>query len=244
MRVTIIQSRDNYYFKFDMWQHFVCTSAYCVKGPNLVVSLGLDWPQHGKLSCFHCTALKTTPDIKNSINKQMILRDIIIYETQVNLYFNITCLSHICTPLRPSRKMQQLAEGWILHRCRRVKANSFQSPGWISNPPDSRGCMLHLRKSKEFIKYTTIKYTTLILVNVKKREQMWELPVTASFGHVLGKTLRSCSGTRIPSMLPNIEDRPRQKSIIKKRMAHNGETGILVIASVNTMKAKPVPSTP
>lgn len=73
---------------------------------------------------------------------------------------------------------------------------------------------------------------------------MWELPVTTSFGHVLGKTLRSCSGTRTPSMLPNIEDRPRQKSIMKKRTAHNGERGILVIASVNTMKAKPVPSTP
>lgn len=68
--------------------------------------------------------------------------------------------------------------------------------------------------------------------------------MTASFGHVFGKTLRSCSGTRTPSMLPNIEDRPRQKSIIKKRRAHTGETGILVIASVNTMKAKPVPSTP
>ena len=68
--------------------------------------------------------------------------------------------------------------------------------------------------------------------------------MTASFGHVLGKTLRSCSGTRTPSMLPNIEDRPRQKSIMKKRTAHTGEKGILVIASVNTMKAKPVPSTP
>lgn len=66
----------------------------------------------------------------------------------------------------------------------------------------------------------------------------------ASFGHVLGNTLRSCSGTRIPSMLPNIEDRPRQKSIMKKRTAHIGEMGILVMASVNTMKAKPVPSTP
>lgn len=73
---------------------------------------------------------------------------------------------------------------------------------------------------------------------------MWKLPVVASFGHVFGKTLRSCSGTIIPSMLPNMEDRPRQKSIMKNRTAHNGEMGILVIASVNTMKAKPVPSTP
>lgn len=64
----------------------------------------------------------------------------------------------------------------------------------------------------------------------------------ASFGNVLGIT--SLSGTTIPSMFPNIEDRLRQKSIMKKIMAHSGETGILVIASVNTMKAKPVPSTP
>lgn len=45
-------------------------------------------------------------------------------------------------------------------------------------------------------------------------------------------------------MFPNIEDKPRQNSMIKKRMDHNGETGILVIASVKTIKAKPVPSTP
>lgn len=68
--------------------------------------------------------------------------------------------------------------------------------------------------------------------------------MTASFGHVLGKTLRSCSGTRTPSMLPNIEDRPRQKSIMKKRIDHKGEKGIFVMASVNTIKARPVPSTP
>lgn len=64
----------------------------------------------------------------------------------------------------------------------------------------------------------------------------------ASFGNVLGTT--SCNGTTIPSVFPNIEDRPRQKIVMKKRMAHSGETGILVIASLNTMKAKPVPSTP
>lgn len=45
-------------------------------------------------------------------------------------------------------------------------------------------------------------------------------------------------------MFPNIDDKPKQNSMIKKRMDHKGETGILVIASVKTIKAKPVPSTP
>lgn len=55
---------------------------------------------------------------------------------------------------------------------------------------------------------------------------------------------RSCRGTTTPSMLPNIVERPRQKSMMKKRTAHRGEIGIWVMASVKTMKAKPVPSTP
>lgn len=45
-------------------------------------------------------------------------------------------------------------------------------------------------------------------------------------------------------MLPNMVERPRQKSMTKKRMAQIGETGMLMMASVNTMKARPVPSTP
>lgn len=70
------------------------------------------------------------------------------------------------------------------------------------------------------------------------------LPVMSSLGHLEGTTLRSCKGTSTPSTFPNIDDKPRQKSMMKKRMDHRGETGILVIASVKTIKAKPVPSTP
>lgn len=69
-------------------------------------------------------------------------------------------------------------------------------------------------------------------------------PVMSSLGHLGGTTLRSCKGTSTPSTFPNIDDKPRQKSMMKKRMDHKGETGILVIASVKTIKAKPVPSTP
>lgn len=45
-------------------------------------------------------------------------------------------------------------------------------------------------------------------------------------------------------MFPNMEERPRQKSMIKKSTDHSGDTGIFVMASVKTMKARPVPSTP
>lgn len=57
-------------------------------------------------------------------------------------------------------------------------------------------------------------------------------------------TLRSCSGTTTPSMFPNMEDRPKQKSMMKKSTDHSWDTGILVMASVKTMNASPVPSTP
>lgn len=56
--------------------------------------------------------------------------------------------------------------------------------------------------------------------------------------------MRSCKGTSTPSIFPNIDDKPKQKSMMKKRMDHKGETGILVIASVKTIKARPVPSAP
>lgn len=69
-------------------------------------------------------------------------------------------------------------------------------------------------------------------------------PVRASLGHLLGKMFRSWRGTTTPSMLPNIVESPKQKSMIKNNTAHRGEMGILVMASVNTMKARPVPSTP
>lgn len=42
-------------------------------------------------------------------------------------------------------------------------------------------------------------------------------------------------------MVPNIEERPKLKSIMKNNMAHICEAGISFTASVNTMKARPVP---
>lgn len=42
-------------------------------------------------------------------------------------------------------------------------------------------------------------------------------------------------------MLPNMEERPKLKSIMKNSTAHTCEPGISITASVNTMKARPVP---
>lgn len=68
-----------------------------------------------------------------------------------------------------------------------------------------------------------------------------QLPVTASKGIHLGSSLRSLMGVRTPSMLPNMEERPKLKSMTKKRTAHTCEPGISSTASVNAMKARPVP---
>lgn len=38
-----------------------------------------------------------------------------------------------------------------------------------------------------------------------------------------------------------MEDRPRQKSVTKKRTAHTCEAGISITASVNKINASPVP---
>ena len=70
---------------------------------------------------------------------------------------------------------------------------------------------------------------------------MNSLPVSISLGTQAGTRWRSSSGVRIPSSMPNMEERPRQKSMMKKRAAQSWEPGISITASVNTMKASPVP---
>lgn len=62
-----------------------------------------------------------------------------------------------------------------------------------------------------------------------------------SWGIHLGTTLRSLRGVMTPSMLPNMDDRPKVKSMIKNNMAHTCEPGISMTASVNAIKARPVP---
>lgn len=68
-----------------------------------------------------------------------------------------------------------------------------------------------------------------------------DLPVETSVGIHLGSTLRSLRGVMIPSILPNMEERPRVKSMMKNNMAHTCEAGIAMTASVNAIKARPVP---
>lgn len=51
-------------------------------------------------------------------------------------------------------------------------------------------------------------------------------------------------GVSIPSMVPNMVDRPRLRSMRKNRADQKGLAGNRVIASVKAINAKPVPSTP
>lgn len=51
----------------------------------------------------------------------------------------------------------------------------------------------------------------------------------------------SKSGVMIPSMFPNMDDSPRVNSVTKKSTAHTGAPGMCRMASVKTMKARPVP---
>lgn len=68
-----------------------------------------------------------------------------------------------------------------------------------------------------------------------------DLPVETSLGIHLGIIPRSLMGVRTPSMLPNMEERPKLKSMIKNSKAHTWEPGISITASVNMIKARPVP---
>lgn len=54
----------------------------------------------------------------------------------------------------------------------------------------------------------------------------------------------SVSGVSIPAIVPNIVDNPRLSSMRKNSTDQNGLPGNNVMASVNAMNAKPVPSTP
>lgn len=67
------------------------------------------------------------------------------------------------------------------------------------------------------------------------------IPVNTSLGIHLGIRCRSSRGVKTPSKFPNIEDKPRLKSMTKNSTAHTWEPGIFITASVNTIKARPVP---
>ena len=54
----------------------------------------------------------------------------------------------------------------------------------------------------------------------------------------------SVRGARMPSMVPNMVLRPRLSSMRKNRADQKGLPGNRDMASVNAMKARPVPCTP
>ncbi len=66
------------------------------------------------------------------------------------------------------------------------------------------------------------------------------LPVRISF-LTFGKSFRSTMHWTTPCMVPNCESMPRVKSIRKKMIAQIFGKGNWFIASVNKMKARPVP---
>lgn len=59
----------------------------------------------------------------------------------------------------------------------------------------------------------------------------------------LGTLKVSMMGVVMPAMVPIILPRPRLMSIRKNMTDQNGEAGKCVMASVNAMKARPVPCT-
>lgn len=67
------------------------------------------------------------------------------------------------------------------------------------------------------------------------------VPDVTSCGSHVGTRPRSLIGVMTPSMLPNMEERPKLKSMMKNNMAHTCEPGISITASVNAIKARPVP---
>lgn len=67
------------------------------------------------------------------------------------------------------------------------------------------------------------------------------LPDRASLDTYFATAGNSRRGVMMPSTFPNMEDRPRLNSIVKNRIAHAWDPGICTMASVNVIKAKPVP---
>lgn len=67
-------------------------------------------------------------------------------------------------------------------------------------------------------------------------------PVRTSLGTDLCASPISSSGVMMLSMFPNMDDRPKVKSIPKKSTAQPGAPGMCSTASVKMMKASPVPA--
>lgn len=76
--------------------------------------------------------------------------------------------------------------------------------------------------------------------NKKKQIHIGDSPQTNSL-RILGKNMRSLRDVMAPSSVPNMESRPSVSSMRKNNTAQRGAAGNWLIASVNVMKASPVP---
>lgn len=153
---------------------------------------------------------------------------------------SLTYQHHRCRWQKSFHRIRWLEGGLSLQSCQKELPSSSQSVGRIWA---QEGRIL----SKSVLKKNTSRWlhsAPVFSVGCEQVLHMRNLPQKTSLGQDWGRTLRSCRGDTTPSMLPNIVERPRQKSMMKKSTAQRGEIGILMMASVNTMKAKPVPSTP
>lgn len=156
----------------------------------------------------------------------------------------LTYPCHRCRQQKSFQKIRWPGAESSLQNCQKEPASSSQSEErkWVQE--------LEIRSTSDLKK--TMQFVTLLssdriwgkfdfeLINGTRRK----LPLITSLGQLLGSNLRSSRGAITPSMLPNIVERPRQKSMMKKRTDQRGENGISMMASVKTMKASPVPSTP
>lgn len=85
----------------------------------------------------------------------------------------ITCLSRICKPRRSSHRIQWLAVGLILHKCRIKTANSSLSLGQRSGPPDSRPHISHLRRWKKKVSQDLPKQKKIHHIGKRCNECVW-----------------------------------------------------------------------
>lgn len=93
-------------------------------------------------------------------------------------------------------------------------------------------CQKKKEKKKEFILSKKFQLTALW-----RKESLRNSPVRISF-----LTLKvSTMGVIMPSMVPNILPSPKFTNMRKNMTDQKGEAGKWVIASVNAIKAKPVP---
>lgn len=98
-------------------------------------------------------------------------------------------------------------------------------------------CKLSCQKKKKGKKKEFIVSKQIQLTGLWRKEELSNSPVRISFLTLNVSTM----GVIMPSMVPNILPSPKFTNMRKNMTDQKGEAGKWVIASVNAIKAKPVP---